>query len=79
MSFGLGISFGRLCKIQKIKTDITKSYQLKEGYNEMRGCGIYTESGIQIEDDYCIITENGISKKVSRKEGAKYVERVLRG
>lgn len=51
----------------------------KKDYSEMTGRGVYTGNGIQIEEDYCIITENGVSRKVTRKEGAEYVERILRG
>jgi hypothetical protein len=62
-----------------ICNEIVNALNNKEDFSKMTGCGVYAENGIQIENDYCIITENGVSKKVSRKEGAEYVEKVLRG
>ena len=50
-----------------------------KNYEPMRGRGEFSENGIQIEEDHCIITENGVSRKVSRKEGAEYVDRIMRG
>lgn len=51
----------------------------EEEFTKIVGRGVYSQNGVSFHGDRAIITKDGVSKEVSREEGAAEVTRVLAG
>jgi len=51
----------------------------EEEFSKIIGRGVYSQSGVSFHGDRAIITKDGVSKEVSREEGAAEVHRIMSG